>query len=101
MLSEKQVEGRLVLKVKKLGGVAYKWTSPSNPGVPDRLVLYQGNVWLVELKAPGQKPRKRQLVEFERLYRLGFDVIVIDSYEGVDRLVEDMRSCSPPHMEHG
>ena len=36
---EKDIEEKLRNKVKKLGGKAYKFVSPGNAGVPDRLVI--------------------------------------------------------------
>jgi hypothetical protein len=35
---EKHIEAYLVRKVKDLGGVAYKFVSPANRGVSDRVV---------------------------------------------------------------
>ena len=37
---EKDIEKILVGEVKKLGGRAYKWVSPGNDGVPDRIVVF-------------------------------------------------------------
>jgi len=85
---EKDVERRLVREVKKIGGVALKFTSPARRSVPDRLVLLpQGQAYFVELKAPGKKPTEGQLREHARLRALGFDVSVIDTYEGVDDFI--------------
>ena len=39
-MREKDIEKVLVAEVKKLGGRAYKWTSPGNDGVPDRIVIF-------------------------------------------------------------
>ena len=39
-MREKDIERILVTEVKKLGGRAYKWTSPGNDGVPDRIVIF-------------------------------------------------------------
>lgn len=37
---EKEIEKILVAEVKKLGGKAYKFVSPGNSGVPDRIVIF-------------------------------------------------------------
>ena len=51
---EKQIEAHLVKRVKALGGVAYKFTSPAHRGVADRVVcLPDGSTWFVELKTKG------------------------------------------------
>lgn len=39
---EEYIEKKLVEKVKFLGGRAYKFISPGNAGVPDRLVVLPG-----------------------------------------------------------
>ena len=50
---EKEVEKYLVWHVEKMGGKAYKFTSPSNRGVADRVVcLPDGSTWFIELKRP-------------------------------------------------
>ena len=50
-MKEKEIEKILVDEVKRLGGRAYKWTSPGNDGVPDRIVfLPDTRVIFVELK---------------------------------------------------
>ena len=48
---EKEIEKILVQGVKALGGKAYKWVSPGNNGVPDRIVILPRKVPVfVELK---------------------------------------------------
>lgn len=48
---EKDIERRLVWHVERLGGKAWKFTSPGMRGVCDRLVLLPGGeVWFVEIK---------------------------------------------------
>lgn len=84
MESEKQIEQYLVKRVKASGGKAYKFVSPGNAGVPDRLVcLPGGRIIFVELKAPGKKPTPLQLAKHRELQRLGFRVLVIDSKERI------------------
>ena len=52
-MKEKDVEAYLVWAVEMQGGVTYKFRSPSNRGVADRIVcLPNGETWFVELKAP-------------------------------------------------
>ena len=82
---EKQIEAYLVARIKSLGGLALKFTSPGRRNVPDRIVLMPvGRVTFVELKAPGKKPTAGQEREHVRLWNLGFAVLVIDSIAGVD-----------------
>ena len=85
---EKDIERYLRDEVKKAGGRAYKFVSPGNSGVPDRLVLFPGGVVIfVELKAHGKKSTALQLAQQKRIEKLGFPVYVIDSEHGVDELL--------------
>jgi len=86
---ERNIEKYLRDRVRDVGGLAMKWVSPGNNGVPDRIVfLPGGRIVFVELKAPGKKPTALQLHQHERLRTLGQLVIVIDSKEKVDSLLE-------------
>jgi hypothetical protein len=90
-MREKQIEARLKREVKKIGGLALKFASPGNAGVPDRIVLLpNGNVVFAELKAPGKNLRPLQIKRKEQLETLGFKVYVIDSYEKVDVFIQEV-----------
>ncbi len=93
-MRERDIETYLRDQVKTAGGIAYKFTSPGNAGVPDRLVLLPGGrVVFVELKAPGRQPTPLQLRQQRRIRDLGFTVLVIDSKEEVDEFIKGVR-CS-------
>lgn len=88
-MRERNIEAYLRDRVKAMGGKAYKFVSPGNDGVPDRLVcLPGGEVAFVELKAPGKKPTRLQERQIERLDYLGFTTFVLDSCEAVDQFIE-------------
>jgi hypothetical protein len=88
---EKNIESYLREKVKEQGGIAYKWVSPGNSGVPDRIVVLPGNkVVFVELKAPGKKPTALQVNQHKKLTLRGCDVRVIDSKLQVDLLLQEL-----------
>ena len=81
---EKEIEKYLREQVKLRGGVAFKFISPGNVGVPDRLVLFpNGKIIFIELKATGKKTSKIQDIQIKKIRDLGFDVYVIDSKEEV------------------
>lgn len=89
MIRERDIENYLRDRVKKIGGIAYKFESPGNAGVPDRLVLLpEGRVYFVELKAPGKKPTALQLAQHRKINKLHSRVLVIDSKEKVDKFIE-------------
>lgn len=88
---EKKIENKLKDRVKKIDGMALKFTSPGMAGMPDRLVLLpKGKAFFVELKAPGQDLRPIQIKRKEQLEDLGFKVYVIDSYEKIDLFLQDV-----------
>lgn len=90
-MNEASVEKRLKKMVSEQGGLALKLVSPGFAGVPDRLVLFNGSrIAFVELKAPAKKLRALQQKRKKQLEALGFQVFKIDSYEAVDRMVEEM-----------
>lgn len=78
-MREKTIERKLVSAVKNMGGIAVKFISPGYDGMPDRLVLMpEGKIAFVEVKAPGEKPRPLQLARHSLLRKLGFKVYVLD-----------------------
>lgn len=75
---ERDIEKWLREKIQQLGGVAMKFNSPGNDGVPDRIaILPGGQVWFIELKKDGEVPTKIQEWQIERLRKLGCNVAVI------------------------
>lgn len=87
-MRERDIENYLRTQVKKAGGIAYKFESPGNAGVPDRLVLLPGGrVIFIELKAPGKKPTALQLNQQRKISKLGSTVLVIDSKQKVDEFI--------------
>ena len=92
-MREKQIENKLATEAKKLGGIAVKFVSPSFDGMPDRLVLIpDGHIAFVELKAPSKKPRPLQLSRHRLLRSLGFRVYVIDSAEQIGGMLDEVRT---------
>lgn len=76
---EKVIERKFVNTVEAMGGIAFKFTSPGCNGVPDRLVLLpDGKMAFVELKAPGQTLRPLQERRKYQIEKLGFRVYCIN-----------------------
>ena len=106
-IRERDIEKYLVKRVKELGGEVRKVKWIGRSGAPDRLVMLpmrriegyftlkglvpmryerQPAIW-VELKAPSVKPEAHQVREHKRMRDMGQRVEVIDSFEGVDKLL--------------
>ena len=90
-LYERTIEQKFAARVRAMGGIAPKFTSPGFDGMPDRLVLLpRCRMGFVELKAPGKKPRALQLARHRLLRRLGFKVFVIDEINQIDSVLEEI-----------
>ena len=89
---EKEIERKLVREIQLMGGKAVKFVSPGYDGMPDRLVLIPGgHVAFVELKRPGEKPRKLQEARHKMLRKLGFKVYVLDNKEKIGGIIDEIR----------
>lgn len=87
------VEKEFVKAVRAAGGVAYKLTSQTANGLPDRLVLFfPAKAVFVELKAPGKMLRPLQRKRRYQLMELGFPVLCIDRPSQIKPAVDAIRS---------
>lgn len=89
-MRESEIEKILVYEVKKLGGIAYKWVSPGNDGVPDRIVVFPDRKPVfVELKTDKGRLTTLQKAQIGRLKRLGQEVAVIYGLDGLSQFFQD------------
>lgn len=96
VLREYVVENEFVKAVRKAGGVAYKLTSQTANGLPDRLVLFfPAKTVFVELKAPGKMLRPLQRKRRYQLMQLGFPVLCIDRLSQIKPAIEAILVWSP------
>ena len=90
-MREKELEQKLIMEVRKRGGLCLKFVSPGFAGVPDRLLLMsRGRVAFVEVKRPGEVPRMRQKSRHRLLRKLGFKVYVLDHEDQIERIIGEM-----------
>lgn len=90
-MREKAIEAKLVKAVKIMGGLAPKFVSPGLDGMPDRLLLLpNGQVAFVEVKAPGKKPRPLQVRRKRQLEALGFSVYVLDDEGRIGGMLDEI-----------
>ena len=82
---EENIEEYLRIQTERRGGLCFKWVSPGNPGVPDRILLFAGIEDLfVETKKLKGKLRSAQKIQIRRLGQLGRPVFVLNTKERID-----------------
>lgn len=92
-MKESVIEAKLVRLVKDRGGLCYKFVSPGNTGVPDRIVITPGGrVIFVELKTEEGRLSAVQKLQLAELKKRGADVRVL---YGLDQVKEFVREAMP------
>ena len=84
---EAQIESKVVRLCKLYGLTTYKFSSPSNRGVPDRIIISNGSVLFLELKRRGQKPTRLQMHEINRLREAGCRADWADNYDTASSII--------------
>ena len=94
---QKDTEKDFVRRGTQSGGRAYKFVSPSNRGVSDRVVcLPDGTTHFIELKRPGGKLSELQRRFAIEMMTLGQNYDCLWSKEEVDKWISDHTSTTPP-----
>ena len=81
---ENKIEQYLNSKVVKRGGLTRKWVSPSRDGVPDRIVIWHGRVYFIEVKTLDGVTSPAQQREQHKLAKAGAHVEVLYGRAAVD-----------------
>lgn len=90
-MRERDIEARLVRMVRERGGLCYKFVSPGNDGVPDRIVITpDGRTIYVELKSERGRLSALQAHQLQELRRCGADARVLKGLEQVRAFVEEV-----------
>ncbi len=91
-MTEKELEKKFREAVRREGGKAYKFVSPGNDGVPDRLVVLPGGyIGFVELKQKGKQPTPLQTLQMQHLKNLGCLVVILDKPEDIKGVIRQIR----------
>lgn len=90
-MKESKIESYLVRKVKERGGLCYKFVSPGNPGVPDRIIVTPtGRTVYVELKTDTGRLAKVQKWQRSELEKRGADVRVLYGMDDVKNFLREV-----------
>lgn len=80
-MRESSIELRVNRYAKKLGWLVYKFVSPNQRGVPDRMYIKDGKMFFIEFKAPGKLLTPLQLVHRKQITAEGFMVFTVSSVD--------------------
>lgn len=93
---ESEIEKKLVREIRKMGGMAYKFVSPGNTGVPDRIVILPGVITFVELKTETGRLSPGQKRQIGKLQDLGMKVVVLHGMKELEEFLNEIRPASVP-----
>lgn len=101
-MRERDIEKWLRRQIESMGGLAFKFTSPGNDGVPDRLaVLPGGLIYFIELKTDRGRLSPLQVWQQDRLRQLGVNVAVIKGMDEAVEFIEEVRDAIHDEEEGG
>lgn len=85
--------------IRSLGGRFYKWVSPGNDGVPDRIIAVppNGRIVFVEMKTPEGELSEIQKEQIRRLRACGCDVRCAYGWDQAEALIKELF----PHYKQG
>lgn len=88
---EKTVENHFCWAVERAGGATWKFVSPANRGVSDRIAcLPDGSTWFVELKRPkGGRLSELQKIFAAEMQRLNQHYAVLWTKEQVNEFIQN------------
>lgn len=90
-MRESEIEARLVKLVRARGGLCYKFVSPGNGGVPDRIVVTpSGRTIFVELKLRTGRLSALQRRQIQALRLRGADARVLYGLEQTEAFVQEV-----------
>lgn len=92
-MKESSIEAKLVRMVRAKGGLCYKFVSPGNPGVPDRIVITPaGRTIYVELKTEVGRLAAVQKWQQEEMRKRGVEVCTLKGLDQVRAFIEEVFS---------
>lgn len=98
-IKESEIENYLVVQVEKMGGQAIKFNPHNNRGLPDRICFFRGGfTMLVEVKRPGERPRKNQEYMLQKFRSMGYQATWVDTHERVDKLMDWVKDYMKSHV---
>lgn len=85
---ERQIENKVCEYAKKRGWLVYKWTSPQNRGVPDRILFFEGMALAIEFKQKNKPLTALQCVAINELREHGVAAFVVDDIDEGKNIID-------------
>lgn len=89
---EKTTEAWLGRKLREVGGLWMKFTSPGHSGVPDRILVLRGHTVYVEMKREKGKVSPIQKATFDLMVKAGVSIHVVYGKNGAQDFLNDIKS---------
>jgi len=98
---ESKIEKWISEKIREAGGLSFKWLSPNNPGVPDRIYIFPGGkVFFVELKTEIGRLSNIQKWQRERLIDQGVNYRLIKGMKQAEDFVNEVCTTRLPEASN-
>lgn len=89
-MRESTIEKRVTDYAKEMGWQSFKFVSPNQKGVPDRIYIRDKVVMFIEFKALGKKPTKLQDLVISKITNEGVPVYIIDNVDDGIMLIDEI-----------
>ena len=90
-MKESAIEKKVCDYAKRKGWKVYKFTSPGNRAVPDRIFIKQGIVFMIEFKQEGKKPTKLQKKVIKEISDENIYVFVCDNVVDGKQIIDNFK----------
>lgn len=90
---ESRIESKTTEYALSLGMLHLKLNVKGQRGWPDHIYLWKGQVWFVEFKRIGQKPRPLQDYVHSEMRKRGATVRVIDNLIDGRAMINELYNC--------
>ena len=87
---EKEIEKTVYEYAEKLGVLQYKFKSPQNRGVPDRIFLFNGLVYFIEFKSKNGKLDTSQKIKIADIRAQKIPVFVINDIQNGIKVIDEL-----------
>ena len=87
-MRESLIEKKVSDYAKEQGLLTYKFSSPSQRGVPDRIFIGKSNVFFIEFKSPGKTPTNLQWSIINKFKDMNITTYVCDGVEQGKQIID-------------